>query len=66
MVDTEKPAENRPVGRPAAVSGKRVNVYLDPESLAIAALLGKGNVSKGLRKALSAAAATLTSPDAAP
>lgn len=52
MADTEKPAEKRPVGRPAAVAGKRVQVYLDPESQAIAARLGKGNVSEGIRKAL--------------
>lgn len=33
--------------------GKRVNVYLDKPSLDRAFKLGKGNVSKGIRKALS-------------
>ncbi len=32
--------------------GKRVNVYLDAKSLEIAAKLGDGNVSEGIRKAL--------------
>lgn len=40
-------------GRPSEMEGgKRVNVYLDAESLAIAAELGNGNVSDGIRKAL--------------
>lgn len=40
-------------GRPAELEGgKRVQVYLDAESLAIAAKLGNGNVSDGIRKAL--------------
>lgn len=40
-------------GRPSEMSGgKRVNAYLDAESLAIAARLGDGNVSEGIRKAL--------------
>lgn len=39
-------------GRPADVAGKRVNVYLDPDSLAIAAKIGSGNVSEGIRAAL--------------
>jgi len=33
-------------------NGRRVNVYLDSESLAIAEKLGNGNVSDGIRKAL--------------
>lgn len=32
--------------------GKRVNVYLDAESLALAAEIGDGNVSEGIRRAL--------------
>lgn len=57
MPDTKQPPEKRPVGRPADVGGKRVNVYLDAESLAIAARLGNdGNVSDGIRKALKQAA----------
>lgn len=40
-------------GRPSEMEGgKRVNVYLDAESLAIASKLGNGNVSDGIRKAL--------------
>ena len=56
MPDTKQPPEKRPVGRPADVGGKRVQVYLDAESLAIAAKLGNGNVSDGIRKALKQAA----------
>ena len=44
-------------GRPSEMAGgKRVNVYLDAESLAIAAKLSNGNVSDGIRKALKQAA----------
>lgn len=44
-------------GRPAELEGgKRVQVYLDAESLAIAAKLGNSNVSDGIRKALKQAA----------
>lgn len=40
-------------GRPTALpGGKRVNVYLDADSLARAAELGGGNVSAGIRIAL--------------
>ena len=40
----------RPVGRPSEIEdGKRVNVYLDAASIAIAKKLGNGNVSKGIR-----------------
>ena len=56
MPDTKQPSEKRPVGRPAEVDGKRVQVYLDTKSLAIAAKLGNGNVSDGIRKALKQAA----------
>lgn len=42
----------RPVGRPAEISGKRVQVYLDAASLDAAAKLGNGNVSEGIRTAL--------------
>jgi hypothetical protein len=34
------------------VGGKRVQVYLDDDSLAAAAKLGAGNVSDGIRRAL--------------
>lgn len=45
-------------GRPAELEGgKRVNVYLDAESLSIAAEIGDGNVSEGIRSALKIAAA---------
>ena len=41
------------VGRPSEMEGgKRVQVYLDADSLALAAKLGNGNVSEGIRKAL--------------
>lgn len=41
------------VGRPSEMEGgKRVQVYLDVESLAIATRLGKGNISEGIRNAL--------------
>lgn len=43
-------------GRPAEMEGgKRVNVYLDANSLEVAAKLGNGNVSEGIRIALSKA-----------
>jgi len=32
--------------------GKRINVYLDAESIARATKLGEGNVSLGIRKAI--------------
>lgn len=45
--------EQQTVGRPAEMAGgKRVQVYLDAESISIASSLGKGNVSEGIRKAL--------------
>jgi len=41
------------VGRPQEMEGgKRVNVYLDAQSLASASRLGDGNVSEGIRRAL--------------
>lgn len=44
-------------GRPSELKGgKRVQVYLDAESLAIADEIGNGNVSEGIRKALLKAA----------
>ena len=44
-------------GRPSEMSGgKKVNTYLDAESISIAARLGNGNVSEGIRKALKQAA----------
>lgn len=40
-------------GRPSEMSGgKKVNTYLDAESIAIATRIGNGNVSEGIRKAL--------------
>lgn len=56
MPDTKPPPDKRPVGRPAEVGGQRVQVYLDAGSLAIAAKMGNGNVSEGIRTALSEAA----------
>ena len=47
-----------PVGAPRTLeNGKRVNVYLDDESLRYAADLGEGNVSSGVRLALKMAMA---------
>lgn len=44
---------SRPVGRPSEMDGgRKVNTYLDAESIAIATRLGNGNVSEGIRKAL--------------
>lgn len=41
------------IGRPSEMSGgKKVNTYLDAESIAIATRIGNGNVSEGIRKAL--------------
>lgn len=40
-------------GRPSEMTGgKKVNTYLDSESIAIATNLGNGNVSEGIRIAL--------------
>lgn len=40
-------------GRPSEMTGgKKVNTYLDAESIATAQRLGNGNVSEGIRKAL--------------
>ncbi len=40
-------------GRPKEMTGgKKVNTYLDAESIAIASRLGNGNVSEGIRVAL--------------
>jgi len=40
-------------GRPSEMSGgKKVNTYLDSESIAIATRIGNGNVSEGIRLAL--------------
>lgn len=52
MQDIKQTTEKRSVGRPAAVKGKRVQVYLDDESIVIATRLGNGNVSEGIRKSL--------------
>lgn len=50
------PAAPGPVGRPATMNGgKRVQVYLDGESIEQAKLLGAGNVSEGIRLALARA-----------
>ena len=39
-------------GRPVEIDGKRVQIYLDEKSLAIAKRLGNDNVSLGIRIAL--------------
>lgn len=59
LAETPPPVPSLEPGRPAEMEGgKRVNVYLDAESLAIAARMGNGNVSEGIRKALRAATST--------
>ena len=50
MPVTEQPA--RRAGRPPNVHGRRVQVYLDATSLAVASRLGNGNISQGIRQAL--------------
>ena len=57
MPEIKQESEKRPVGRPPTVDGKRVQVFLDAESLSIAARLGNGNVSEGIRQALKAQSA---------
>lgn len=49
-----KPRKNAPgAGRPAQLLGsRRVNIYLDAESVYTAQLIGAGNVSEGVRVAL--------------
>lgn len=52
-METEKnQARKRPVGAPPTVNGRQITLYLDEDSIRIAANLGDGNVSKGIRKAL--------------
>lgn len=53
---SEIPWPSGQVGRPTEMEGgRRVNVYLDADSLEAAARLGRGNVSEGIRIALSRA-----------
>ncbi len=52
IVDVNGEFRSRSVGRPVTVAGKRVQVYLDAASLKIAAKLGGGNTSEGIRVAL--------------
>jgi len=47
--------ERRSVGRPETIGGRRVQVYLDEKSLTMAASLGDGNISEGIRRALKSA-----------
>ncbi len=48
------------VGRPSEMeSGRKVNSYLDADSIAIATRLGNGNLSKGIRLALKSVSADL-------
>ena len=48
--------EKRPPGRPVSVNGKTIVVNLDEVSRGLAALIGRGNVSAGIRLALRIAA----------
>lgn len=51
----QKPHPRRPhPGRPQVMDrGHRVNVYLDADSVARAKKIGDGNISEGIRRALS-------------
>lgn len=50
----DEPATSR--GRPVnMIGGKRINVYLDTDSLEIAAKIGGNNISQGIRTALKSA-----------
>lgn len=50
----KKPAPPAKMGRPATVAGRRRNIYLDDDSVALAELIGGGNMSEGIRQALAA------------
>lgn len=52
MPGTDPRPTKRRVGRPSIIGGRRVNVYLDDESLDVALALGDGNISAGVRLAL--------------
>lgn len=55
MSETPKPKRTRAPGggrRGFLEGGKRVNVYLDAESLETAEQIGRGNISDGIRRAL--------------
>ncbi|MFA9949168.1 hypothetical protein [Dentiradicibacter hellwigii] len=52
MSDAHTRPTKRRVGRPTIIGGRRVNVYLDDESLDVALALGDGNISAGIRVAL--------------
>jgi hypothetical protein len=56
---SHNPRKNAPgAGRPAQLLGsRRVNIYLDAESVQAAQLIGEGNVSEGVRLALKMAKA---------
>lgn len=50
---TQKKPPPQPRGRPRKLhGGRRINVYLDQESLDRAEILGEGNLSLGVRRAL--------------
>ncbi len=52
-------------GRPVEMEGgRRVQVYLDAKSIAVASRLGDGNVSEGIRKALNLPMSRFTRPRA--
>ena len=48
----------RGAGRPRSVGGRRIQLYLDDNSLQTAAQLGDGNISLGIRQALRLARTT--------
>lgn len=62
----EIPWPSGQVGRPSEMEGgKRVQVYLNDDSLAIANKLGNGNINDGIRRALKSSADDMISEVAA-
>ena len=55
-MNPDKKAEKRKPGRPSEIGGRDVKLYLDEHSIQIAKEIGNGNLSKGIRLALSFAA----------
>lgn len=55
MTNKQPKQERPPTGRPATLTGgRRVNVYLDDETIAAATRIGSGNLSEGVRAAVRA------------
>ncbi len=52
FAETIRGSRRRGAGRPRSVGGRRIQLYLDDDSLQVAAQLGDGNISMGIRQAL--------------